>query len=242
MKPETVKKILDETKKNFDKIAEEFSRTREKHWEIMKSFLAYIKEGDKILDIGCGNGRLYDLIREKNVEYIGVDNSEKLIEIAKKRFPVSNFQPQKFIVADALALPFQNEEFNNVFMIAFLPHLPSRELQEKAIYEAYRVLKKEGNIFITCWNLFQPKLFFKNLIYRLKNQKLYRDLSFKDYFIPWHLSSGEIIQRFYHAFTKKELRKILEKIGFKIKDIYYEYKGKKSNWLKGLNLVVIAKK
>jgi alkylated DNA repair protein alkB family protein 8 len=237
MRQEVAKKILEETKRNFDKIAEKFSETRKKSWEIMKIFINDIKEKEKVLDIGCGNGRLYELLKEKEVEYVGIDNSEKLIEIARKKFPKS-----KFIVADALNLPFKDEEFDHVFMIAILPHIPSKELQLKVLKNAYRVLKKNGSLFITCWNLFQPKLFFANLIRRFKNPKLYQGLGLKDFLIPWRMKSGEKIYRFYHLFTKKEIKNLLKEADFKIKDIYYEYKGKKSNWLKGFNLVALAKK
>ncbi len=249
MKPETAQKILEETKRNFDKIAEEFSESRKQRWEIMKVFTDYVKEGDKVLDVGCGNGRLFELFKDRQIEYTGVDNSEKLIEIAKKnfQFPISNFQTNskfKFLVADALDLSFfKDEEFDSVFMIAVLPHIPSKELQMKAINEAYRVLKIDGWLFITCWNLLQPKLFFENFIQRFKNPKLYQRLSWRDFFIPWHSKNGEIIaQRFYHLFTKRELKKILKFVGFKVLEIYYEKRGKKSNWLKGANLVALAKK
>jgi len=245
MRQEVAKKILEETKRNFDEIAEHFSMTRQWPWEVMKSFLVYVKEGDKVLDIGCGNGRLYELLKEKNVEYVGVDNSEKLIEIAKNKFSIFNFQFSKpqFIVADALDLPFfKDEEFNAVFMLAVLPHIPSKELQLKVLKNAYRVLKKNGSLFLTCWNLFQPKLFFANLIRRFKNPKLYQGFSLKDFLIPWQMKTGEKIQRFYYAFTKNELKKLLQKSGFKIEKIFYECKGEKSNWLKGFNLVAIARK
>jgi len=237
MKLEKAQKILEETKRNFDKIAEKFSESRKKSWEIMKIFINDIKEKEKVLDIGCGNGRLYELLKEKEVEYIGIDNSEKLIEIAREKF-----SKPKFIVVDALNLPFKDEEFDHVFMIAVLPHIPSKELQLKVLKNAYRVLKKNGSLFLTCWNLFQPKLFFANLIRRFKNPKLYQGFSLKDFLIPWQMKTGEKIQRFYYAFTKNELKKLLQKSGFKIEKIFYEYKGEKSNWLKGFNLVAIARK
>lgn len=238
MKSEIAEKILKETKSNFDKIAEEFSKTRESPWEIMESFLLYIKEGDKILDIGCGNGRLYELVKEKSVDYVGIDNSEKMIEIAKKKFPEA-----RFLIADALNLPFKNEEFDAAFMIAVFPHIPSEKLQIQALSEVNRVLKKNGYLFITCWNLFQPKYFLINLKNRFKNPKIYQGVGLRDFFIPWKSSKGEILaQRFHHLFTKKELKKILKKSGFKIEKIFYEFKGRKSSWLKGSNLVAITKK
>lgn len=242
MNPKTAQKILEQTKNGYNQIAEHFSVTRVWPWKVMESFFCYCQEDNKVLDIGCGNGRLYDGLKDKNVEYIGIDNSERLIEKAKNRFEIQNLR-FKFIVADALNLEFQNEGFNHVFMMAVLPHIPSKELQIRALENAYRVLKKNGYIFITCWNSWQPKMFWRNFKNRIKNSKLYRGLGWQDFLITWRNSKRKILnQRFYHVFTKKELKKLLEKAGFKVEKIYYEYKGEKSNWLKGFNLVAIAKK
>jgi ubiquinone/menaquinone biosynthesis C-methylase UbiE len=98
---EYAKKILDETKGNYNLISEDFSRTRNKFWEEMSFISGYAGKGDKILDLGCGNGRLSEIFRGNAVDYYGVDFSDKLIEIARKRYPQLRFQ-----TADALNLPF----------------------------------------------------------------------------------------------------------------------------------------
>ena len=77
----------------------------------MKFLFKDLKEGEKILDLGCGNGRWYKIFKEKKVDYFGLDNSEKLIEIAKENFPEA-----KFFVGDALNLPFPD----NFFLIEFM--------------------------------------------------------------------------------------------------------------------------
>ncbi|PIX02803.1 SAM-dependent methyltransferase, partial [bacterium (Candidatus Gribaldobacteria) CG_4_8_14_3_um_filter_42_11] len=41
-----------------------------------------VKDGDKVLDVGCGNGRLVKAFENKKISYLGVDNSEKLIKLA----------------------------------------------------------------------------------------------------------------------------------------------------------------
>lgn len=257
MNQETAQKILKQTKNGYNQIADLFSVTRVWPWKVMDSFFSYLKVGERVLDIGCGNGRLYQAIKDRNINYVGIDNSEKLVERAIDKFqiPKSKFQinsnppaggpntKPEFLVADALELPFQGEEFDHIFMMAVLPHIPSDELQIKALENAYRVLKPGGFLFTTCWNFWQPKMFWKNFKNRIKNKNNYQGLGWQDFLIPWKSSFGEILsQRFYHTFTKKELKKLLEKAGFKIKKIFYEYKGEKSNWLKGFNLVVIAKK
>jgi len=256
MNQETAQKILKQTKNGYNQIAEHFSATRVWPWKVMDSFFSYLKVGERVLDIGCGNGRLYQAIKDRNINYVGIDNSEELIKRAKKNYQlpiipphrdpalaVASYQLPEFIVADALELIFQDKEFNHVFMMAVLPHIPSDELQIKALENAYRVLKPGGFLFTTCWNFWQPKMFWKNFKNRIKNKNNYQGLGWQDFLIPWKSSFGEILsQRFYHTFTKKELKKLLEKAGFKIGKIFYEYKGEKSNWLKGFNLVVIAKK
>jgi hypothetical protein len=76
------------------------------------------------------------------------------------------------------------------------------------------------------------------------------DLDFGDLFIPWKgstLPQGRTLKRgpvlrYYHAFTLPGLCRLLQKSGFKIREKYYAKKGERSNFLKGYNLVVIARK
>lgn len=61
MKTETAQKILEKTKRDYEQLAEEFSNTRANLWFELQELAKYVKGGDKILDLGCGNGRLYEL-------------------------------------------------------------------------------------------------------------------------------------------------------------------------------------
>ncbi len=52
----------------------------------MEPILAYFRDGVKILDIGCGNGRLAKRLDNEGlrVEYLGIDATRELIVIAAK--------------------------------------------------------------------------------------------------------------------------------------------------------------
>ena len=97
-------------------------------------------EGKKVLDLGCGTGRgikhLYDF---KAAEVFGVDVSEKMLEIAKKKFKTT-----QFVLADSEKLPFEDESFDAVTALFLIVHIGDLR---KTFDEAYRVLKK-GGIFI----------------------------------------------------------------------------------------------
>lgn len=49
------------------------------------------KEGEKILDAGCGTGDLAELIRQKGALVTGIDNSVEMIETAKKKISFDKF-------------------------------------------------------------------------------------------------------------------------------------------------------
>ncbi len=148
MKRETAEEIIKGVRESFDLIAEDFSTTRERLWEDLKFLFDYLNKGSKVLDLGCGNGRFYHWFQEKGVDYVGVDFSSSLIEIAKKKFPEG-----KFYLGNALELPFKNSEFDALFAIALLHHIPSNELRLKVLLEAKRVLKRNGLFVLTVWNL-----------------------------------------------------------------------------------------
>ncbi len=145
MKRELAKKYLEEVKAGYDKYADEFSRTRDKLGNDAEELAQkYINIGCKLLDVGCGNGWLLNSIKDKKVEYVGIDNSEQLINKAKRNLEIKKLRNWEIILGDVLDLPFRDSQFDIVICKAVLHHLPTRELQSKALKEMHRVLKPGG--------------------------------------------------------------------------------------------------
>lgn len=87
-----------------------------------KFFTDNINSGDKVLDIGCGNGALTYDIAKKAGKVVGIDLNEKNIELAKKRFSAPNI---KYIVGNILKeLP--NESFDIIVLSNVLEHIEKR--------------------------------------------------------------------------------------------------------------------
>ena len=223
------KYLLDKTRRDYNLIAEDFSRSRDKLWEELRFLEKYVADSERVLDLGCGNGRLYELFRKKNVDYYGIDISEKLIEIAKKRYPQA-----KFWAVDALNLPFFDNFFDKVISIAVFHHVPSKELRARFLGEVKRVLKPGGTFILIVWNLnsFKKSLIFVK--YGLGKILRRSNLDFGDAFLPW----GEEILRYVHRFSKKELIKLLGENDFKVEkiNILARENSKESN------ILVVAKK
>ena len=100
-------------------------------------------ETNKVVDIGCGNGRDVKYLVENGLDVIGVDLSSQLLNIARKKV-----EEAKFINKDMRDLPFENSSFGGIWTCAAFHHLPKNE-GEKALKEFYRILKPKGILFIS---------------------------------------------------------------------------------------------
>lgn len=221
--------LLEKTRQDYNLIADAFSRTRFFIWEELKPLGQYTASDDKVLDLGCGNGRLLQIFEGQNIEYFGVDNSEKLIGIAKGKYPNYNFQ-----TADALSLPFPDDFFDKIYSIAVLHHIPSQELRIRFLKEAKRVLKPAGFLILTVWKFHNFKeAYFRTKFTILKLLSLSK-LDFGDIFESW----ANKIDRYYHCFAERELNSLVKKTDFKIKESGI-LRNKKGN---RLNIYLIAEK
>lgn len=228
MKESYAKYLLEKTQQDYNLIAEAFSSKREEIWPELKFlFENYLREGERVLDLGCGNGRFYEAFKGRGISYIGGDISEKLIAIARNKYPGIDFQ-----VINALWLPFSDSSFDKVYSIAVFHHLPSKKYREQFLKEVKRVLKPGGLLFLTVWNLENNKKARALLLkYTLLKMIGLSHLDFRDIFYPWKDAQGRtLVQRYFHCFTKRELKKIFTKAGFKIEKIGILGRGRAKNF------------
>lgn len=93
------------------------------------------KEGENILDVGCGTGDLAELISKKGANVLGIDSSEDMIYKAKEKYPHI-----EFLIASASDFRFARK-FDAVFSNATLHWVLEKE---KAIDCIYKCLKPKG--------------------------------------------------------------------------------------------------
>lgn len=109
--------------------------------------LKLVKNRDKVLDIGCGEGSSSIKFAEVVNRLIGVDYSETLIEQAK----LKSLPNMQFVVGDVLDIKslFMPDTFDAVISIRCLINLPSEELQYSALENIFFILKPGGILFLS---------------------------------------------------------------------------------------------
>ncbi len=141
------KEVEDIIKQRFDKccgIFPEEIRIADFRVRTILNFLGELKD-KKVLDLGCGKGRLAKILIGKGASVTGVDLSEKLLEVASRNVIGANF-----IVGSATELPLADDSFDFIICVEVLEHVPN---YKKAVEEMMRVLKKNGKIIIIDKNI-----------------------------------------------------------------------------------------
>lgn len=226
--------IIQKTRDDYNTIAEAFSDTRQHAGELTQ-FRPFLAEGQYILDWGCGNGRLLYLLKDHDVHYFGVDQSQGLLKQAKKN-PLVEFQDAKFFCTAHKDKKFDDDYFDLVFMIASFHHLPDEKTRLAQLKKTYKEMKPGSRIIMTNWNLESDWA-------KAKYKKDWEKIDEGDFLIPWKSKDGAIIvQRYYHHFEKQELEDLVLKAGFKIEKLSFATNGEWTDKKAGKNLVLIAKK
>ncbi|MFC1597931.1 class I SAM-dependent methyltransferase [Patescibacteria group bacterium] len=239
MDKQTANQLLGQVKTDYDTIAEHFAHTRMNQWyEVSYLIEQYVQAGQLVLDSGCGNGRVADLVTKIKGRYIGIDVSEKLIEKARQLHPGIDFR-----VDDMLKTEFDDDSFDHVLMIASFHHLPSAANRLQALEEAKRIVKKSGYIVMTNWNLYQWR--FVPLRWKFNLRKIFRlhQMDWNDSLVPWHDQKKHLLaKRYYHAFKPRELKHLAKQVDLSLTDQYYETNGLHVTRRKGRNLITVLQK
>ncbi|MFC1931370.1 class I SAM-dependent methyltransferase [Chloroflexota bacterium] len=191
-------------KDTFNQIAPSWYNFR--HWSIFRSELEALArrwQQGKLLNIGCAHGPDFLPFRQ-NFELYGMDFSGEMLKLARKYATKFDFTVN-LSVADVRCLPYPDGTFDWAISIATYHHIKGKEERLKALQELKRVLKPGGEAFITAWNRWQPRFWFRS----------------KEISVPWR-TKEKTLHRYYYLFAYGELEKLAKRAGFEVLKSYPE--------------------
>ena len=186
------------TRDIFNQIAPSWYNFR--HWSIFRNeleALAHRWQEGKLLNLGCAHGPDF-LPFIHGFDLYGVDFSTEMLRFARKYSQKFNFAVS-LSLADISHLPYHDQTFDWAISVATYHHLKGNKERQTALSELRRVLKPGGEAFITVWNHWQPRFWFKR----------------KEVALPWR-TRGKTLYRYYYLFSYPELEKLVKKAGLEV--------------------------
>ena len=98
--------------------------------------------GDKILDLGCGNGRAVKYVIDKGFKGIGIDVSAKMLNLARKYVPKGKFYKKEFT-----EIGFKPKSIDAVMSFFALNHIPKTEFV-KTMKICKKILTNDGLLLL----------------------------------------------------------------------------------------------
>lgn len=135
--------------------------------------VAGVDARSRVLDVATGTGAQARALAEKAGEVVGIDLSEAMLRIARRKNRLPNLT---FRRADATELPFGDASFD-VSCISFALHEMPTSIRERTIEEMARVTKTGGTVFVVDYG--PPRDAFEKVIARLV--KLYERDHYEDF-------------------------------------------------------------
>lgn len=107
--------------------------------------LGYLKQGNKLVELGCGNGRDSILFSEKGIDVVAIDQSEQSINNLKAKYCKNGIN---FIADDFIETKFLEEKEFHYAYSRFTIHSISEQEEDKLVKRVYSSLKDQGLFFI----------------------------------------------------------------------------------------------
>lgn len=149
-----LRKRRDRMRRYFDELAGKFGRTYVpgRSWKGIAEALLKLMPPMVIADLGAGEGTISQLMAQRARKVIAIDNSEKMVEFGSGLARTHAIANLEYRLGDLEDVPIRSGTVDLAFLSQALHHAVH---PEKAVAEAYRILKPDGRVAILDLNRHQ---------------------------------------------------------------------------------------
>ncbi|MGB0408974.1 MAG: ArsR/SmtB family transcription factor [Opitutales bacterium] len=146
-----LKRILEKRKQKSEQYFNSVAGRLGKHycpgrsWEAIGHFLLHLTPKIKIADLGAGEGLLSQLLANRAEQVICIDNSSKMVEVGSELAKKNGFSNLSYKLGDIEDVPLAEKSVDLALLSQALHHA---QHPQKAVEEAYRILKPGGQLII----------------------------------------------------------------------------------------------
>jgi SAM-dependent methyltransferase len=223
MDKDTIEKLLALNRRFYTALAAPFAASRPAGDPALAIILPHIPERARVLDVGCGNGRLGVLLaRERpGVAYVGVDASPELLAAARRE--AAALAPGAVIVPADVARPGWTEAlpagpFDCAVVLAVLHHIPSFELRARVLRDIGAVLAPAGRLILSTWQFLVHARTRRKVVPWAEAGIAEAELEPGDYLLDWKRGGRGL--RYVHLLDEAELQRLAAASGLRVVETF----------------------
>ncbi|RME86134.1 MAG: class I SAM-dependent methyltransferase [Caldilineae bacterium] len=217
-------RLLQINREFYERFAAAFAATRYGEQAGWHRIITYFSPGCQVLDLGCGNGRfaLFLSRHVPGVEYLGLDGSAALVEIARGR---SDF-------AGTAQVRFRQEEidrpgwdavyqasFHVVTALAVLHHIPGHVARGELVRAASRCLRPGGVLILSNWRFLHSERMRRKLVSWSEIGLRPEDVEPGDYLLDWKKEGRGL--RYVHQVEEAEVEQWAAAAGLRVLEQFH---------------------
>ncbi len=227
MQKSIIKTLVALTNRMYAEQSKHFSDTRSSAWTGWETCLPFLPTTNslRILDVGCGNGRFGAFLREnvtsnREIEYVGVDSSQELLELASKGLQQCEHMISTFVLLDLIErmlaekpLLQPNRTYEVISLFGVMHHIPSYALRTQLLQELSQQLAPGGALLISFWQFAEHERFTQKVLEPTDFGVDSSELEVGDFLLPWDSSENA---RYCHYADAQEQEKLLAATGLEL--------------------------
>ncbi len=225
----TIKTLIRLNQQFYQTFAEQFSATRQQIQPGVRNVIRQMPPESLILDLGCGNGKLWQGLVENGFQgqYVGLDFSSELLAVAAQQASetiasIPATSPPLFLQADLTENGWQSNvpqpAYDFVLAFAVLHHLPGEFNVIQLLRQIQQILAHGGKFIFSVWQfLNSPRL--RARIQDWSEIGLNADqVEQGDYLLDWRQGGQGF--RYVHHYSAQELEGLASRCGFVCTETY----------------------
>jgi len=229
--------LLQLNREFYDTFAEAFRDSRAPTEPGFERILQRVHPGTRVLDLGCGPGRLASLL-PAGCSYTGVDYSAELLRAAAD-FHSAEFHSAegasvgkppadvRFVQADLVGDPWPDlvrpepgsAGYDWVILRAVLHHIPGFERRCRVVQRAAEVLGARGMVVIANWQFLRIERLRRRMLSWDQIGLQESDVDPGDYLLDWQRNGYGV--RYVHLVDEAETHQLADRAGLQIDELFF---------------------
>ena len=215
-----VQRLVQINREFYSTFASDFAGSRSLAQPSLRRLLTYIPPAARLLDVGCGHGRIAHLLdrNRPGASYLGLDFSAEFVRLAREGAATIADISVDWEVADVTRPGWSgglaNRHFDTILLLAVLHHIPAYENRLALLCTLRRHLDPGGRLILSAWQFTTNERMRRKIVSWECVELDPAGLEKGDHLLDW--KRGGLGYRYCHLIDQDELAQLAAESGLKL--------------------------